>query len=189
MFVQHPSFARCPKIPCAWQGRWNTWVYMPWRYQWTIGTEDRGGQFCRDFGINGGFTDHGEGPLDWLEKWHLLFYNDHTAGKGILYLRGANQRENFVAYQRDPRAIRSGTDGPQPIDAAQLKRLQELITRNIGQLHASPMRVAYALDDEISWGAFVQPLPWRLNDDDQAYADWLRRYYGGKSPAPQYVTP
>ncbi len=184
-----PEFRPVPQDPSAWQGRWNTWIYMPWRYQWTIGTDDLGGQFCRDYGINGGFTDHGEGPLAWLEKWHLQFYNDHTAGKGGLYLRGANDRQNFVKYQRDPRAIRSGTDGPQPIDAAHLKRLQELIARNIGQLHTSPMRVAYALDDEISWGAFVQPLPWRLNDDEQAYTDWLERYYGGQAPAPQYVTP
>lgn len=43
-------------------GRWNTWIYMPWRYKWSIGTGDAGGRFCRTYGINGGFTDHGEGP-------------------------------------------------------------------------------------------------------------------------------
>ena len=30
-------------------GRWDTWLYMPWRYQWSIGTGDAGGQFCREF--------------------------------------------------------------------------------------------------------------------------------------------
>ena len=48
----------------------------------------------------------------------------------------------------------------------------------------SPLRVAYALDDEISWGVFVVPLPWRLNDDDAAYARWLQTYYGGRAPQP-----
>ena len=40
------------------------------------------------------------------------------------------------------------------------------------------MRVAYALDDEISWGAFVVPIPWRINDDDasvRALAEGLLR--------------
>jgi len=170
-------------------GRWDTWIYMPWRYQWTIGTGDAGGRFCREYGLNGGFTDHGEGPLAWLDKWHLRFYNDHTAAKGYLYLRGANSKQNFAKYQRDPRAIRSGTDGPQPIDEAMLDRVRKIVTRNVNNVKQSPMRVAYALDDEISWGAFVTPLAWRLNANDAQYEEWLKRYYGGAAPKPQYVTP
>src|SRR5690606_19206128 len=73
-------------------GRWDRWVYMPWRYQWTIGTGEAGGRFCRDYGIRGGFLDHGDGPLDWLERWGLRFYNDHTAGKGDLYLHRLSDR-------------------------------------------------------------------------------------------------
>jgi hypothetical protein len=184
-----PEFQSVAQDPKVMIGNWNTWLYMPWRYEWTIGTQDAGGQFCRDYGVNGGFTDHGNGPLDWLEKWQLRFYNDHTAGKGSLYLHGANKRQNFSQYQRDPLAIRCGPDGPQPIDDTLLKRLQELVARNVGQLKHSPMRVAYALDDEISSGVFVAPIAWRLNDDDEAYAQWLNRYYGGQAPPPQYVTP
>ncbi len=97
-------------------GRWKTWIYMPWRYKWTIGTSEAGGRFCRDFGFNGGFTDHGEGPFDWLERWNLRFYNDHTAGKGELHLHGSEHGANFRAAQRDPRAIRRGTDGFRPVD-------------------------------------------------------------------------
>jgi len=171
--------------------RWDRWIYMPWRYRWTIGTGAEGGRFCRDYGINGGFTDHGHGPFDWLNRWQLRFYNDHTAGKGYLYLRGANRKSNFDRYQRDPRAIRSGTDGPQPIDRAMLKRLTSLVTRNVGNVRRhSSLCVAYALDDETSWGAFLIPLPWRLNEDDAAYARWLARYYGrDHAPRPRYVTP
>ncbi len=98
-----PEFQSVAQDPQVMIGNWNTWLYMPWRYEWTIGTQDAGGQFCRDYGVNGGFTDHGDGPLEWLEKWQLRFYNDHTAGKGSLYLHGGNKRQNFSQYQRDPR--------------------------------------------------------------------------------------
>ena len=170
-------------------GRWNTWIYMPWRYQWSIGTGEAGGRFCRDFGFNGGFTDHGAGPLDWLARWNLRFYNDHTAGKGDLYLHGANNQTNFQGDQRDPRAIRHGTDGPRPINAELVRRLRDRVAANVNALRASPMRVAYALDDEISWGAFVTPLPWRINADDAAYQRWLETYYGQHAPKAAFVTP
>lgn len=171
--------------------RWNTWLYMPWRYKWTIGTGAAGGQFCRDYGFRGGFTDHGDGPFEWLNEWDLRFYNDHTAAKGFLHLKGAPSKQNFARYQRDARAIRSGTDGLQPLDEALRKRLQNTVTKYVQNVRSHSSKcVAYALDDEISWGAFVTPIPWRINDDDQAYARWLKAYYGGdKAPQPQFVTP
>jgi len=43
-----PEFKPVKQDPGAWTNRWNTWVYMPWRFQWTIGTGDAGGQFCKD---------------------------------------------------------------------------------------------------------------------------------------------
>jgi hypothetical protein len=184
-----PEFRPVRQDPAFLIGRWNTWIYMPWRFQWTIGTGDAGGRFCRDFGLNGGFTDHGEGPLEWLERWTLRFYNDHTAGKGDLHLRGSEQKANFRLDQRNPRAIRHGTDGARPIDAALLSRLRDRVGANITRLQKSPLRVAYALDDEISWGAFVTPLSWRLNDDDAAYERWLGQRYGGRAPKAAFVTP
>lgn len=184
-----PEFRPVKQDPQVMIGRWTTWIYMPWRYQWTIGTGDEGGRFCQEFGINGGFTDHGDGPFEWLEKWHLRFYNDHTAGKGFLYLRDANQRSKFQVYQRDARVVRRDAEGPKPLDDALFQKLTDLITARVGRLKQSPMRVAYALDDEISWGIFVVPLPWRVLDDDAAYQRWLDSYYGGKGPQAQFVTP
>lgn len=184
-----PEFQPVKHDPKMLTARWDTWLYMPWRYQWTIGTGDEGGQFCRDFGINGGFTDHGDGPFAWLEKWHLRFYNDHTAGKGYLYLRDANQRSRFQAFQRDPRAIRQDREGLKPLDEALLAKLSALVRERVARLRQSPVRVAYALDDEISWGIFVVPLPWRVLADDQDYQRWLDYYYGGKGPQAQFVTP
>jgi hypothetical protein len=186
-----PEFKRVRQDRDFLLGRWDTWLYMPWRFQWTIGTGEAGGQFCRDYGLLGGFTDHGSGPFDWLNQWDLRFYNDHTAAKGFLHLRGAENKGNFASFQRDARAIRSGTDGPQPVDDALRQRLQATIAEFVKNVKSHSTRcVAYALDDEISWGAFVTPIPWRINGDDEAYARWLRRYYGrDDSPMPQYVTP
>jgi len=166
-------------------GRWDTWVYMPWRYQWAIGTGDEGGAFCRDYGFNGGFTDHGDtSVLPWLEKWNLRFYNDHTAGKGYLHLAGAN----WKAIQTDGRALRFGGGGPRPLDDKMLAMLSEMITRRVNGLKKSPMRVAYALDDEVSWCSFVKPIPWRIHDNDADYEKWLVAYTGDPTAKAQYVS-
>lgn len=162
------------------EGRWDRWVYMPWRYRWHIGTDRRGGKFARDYGINGGVMDHGLGPLDWLERWNLRFYNDHTAGKGSLYLL-PNQLEKDL---RDPRAVR-----PRPVTPGLARELGATVAGNVGLVRRSPLRIAYSLDDEISTGSFVRPIPWRINDDDQAYERWLRTYYGGSPPEARIVGP
>jgi len=180
-----PEFKPVRHDPKMLIGRWDTWIYMPWRYQWHIGTGDPGGQFCRDYGFNGGFTDHGDTrPLAWFQKWNLRFYNDHTAGKGYLYLH----RTNWKRAQTDPRAIRFGARGPRPLDHKMLQFLKDVVTKRVSGLKKSPMRVAYALDDEVSWCSFVRPIPWRIHEDDADYERWLARYYGGNAPKAQFVT-
>ncbi len=163
--------------------RWAGWLYMPWRYRWTIGTGDPGGRFCRDYGIRGAVSNGGGGPLGWFERHGLSFYNDHTAGKGSLFL-GLPDPERLA---RDPRAIR-----PRPLGPELAAELGAIMAKQIGELRESRGRVAYALDDETSWGVLTRPLPWRVNADDGAYARWLASYYGAAgrgAPAPRYVTP
>jgi hypothetical protein len=175
-----PEFQPVRTSPDLETGRWDTWLYMPWRYRWTIGTGEEGGLLCQRLGINGGVSDHGKGPLPWLERWNLRFYNDHTAGKGALFLiAGAG----FDQTLRDPRAVR-----PRPLGPALQAELEETLARNVRALRGSPLRVAYALDDEISVGSLTRPAVWRVNDDDAAYARWLRTYYGPGAPAAA-VTP
>ncbi len=174
---QAPEFRPVRKVEAQ---RWDTWIYMPWRYQWTIGTGEAGGRLCRDFGINGGMTDHGEGPLDWLAHWHLRFYNDHTAGKGDLYLEPGG----LDARLRDPNAVR-----PRPLDRALAERLGETVAERVRNIRRSPVRIAYALDDEASWGSFSRPAVWRINGDDGAYQSWLRTYYGAGAPQARWITP
>ena len=175
-----PEFRPVRQDPAVTIGRWNTWLYMPWRFQWRIGTGDEGGKFCRDYGINGGVSDHAGGPLPWLERWGLRFYNDHTAGKGGLYL----YPEDYSGAFRDGRSVRS-----RPLDAALRQELEGIIANSVRALRGSPMRVAYALDDEPSWGSFTRPIPWRVHGDDKAYERWLEGYYGGKAPPARWVTP
>ena len=179
-----PEFRRVRQDPKMMIGRWDTWIYMPWRYKWSIGTGDAGGRFCQQYGFNGGFTDHGSGPIEWLDKWRLRFYNDHTAGKGYLYLH----RTDWKGAQTNPRAIRFGARGPRPLDAKFLATTKQLVTQRVNAIKRSPMRVAYALDDEISWGSFVKPIPWRIHGNDTDYQKWLDRYYGGNPPKAQFVT-
>lgn len=179
-YVRHaPEFRPVRQDPRL-AGRWDTWLYMPWRYRWTIGTGEAGGLFCRRHGINGGVTDHGRGPLPWLERWGLRFYNDHTAGKGDLFLA----QTGLEALLRDPRAVR-----PRPVGPELRARLEETLARNIRAVRGSPLRVAYALDDEISTGLLARPVPWRLNDDEEAYARWLRSVYGAGAPRPRQAGP
>ena len=186
-----PEFKSIPQRREMLTDQWNTWLYMPWRYRWTIGTNAAGGKFSRDYGIHGGFVDSGSGPFEWLNQWDLKFYHDHAAGKGLLYLRGANSKSNFAQFQRDGLAIRSGIDGPQPLTIKWQRELEDRIRRNITNVNKnSQLCVAHALDDEISWGAFVTPLAWRINEDDEAYQQWLTFYYGGENvPQAQFVTP
>ncbi len=174
---QAPEFRRVRQDPA---GRWDSWLYMPWRYRWHIGTGQRGGEFCRLYGINGGVMDHGAGPLDWLERWGLRFYNDHTAGKGALFLMPADLEGDL----RDPWAIR-----PRPLTPELERELGSTIANNLAPIRKSSLRMAYALDDEISTGSFIRPIPWRLNEDDQAYERWLKTYYGGRPPEARYVGP
>jgi hypothetical protein len=165
-----PEFRPVRSVPDT---RWDTWLYMPWRYRWTIGTGDEGGALCRRLGINGGVSDHGQGPLDWLARWNLRFYNDHTAGKGVLSL----SPDGLDRAMRNPRAVR-----PHPLGPALLAELGETMARTIHGLRGSPLRVAYALDDEISAGSLNRPAVWRLNGDDASYGRWLRAYYGPAAP-------
>ena len=161
-----PEFERSPRVTAE---RWKTWLYMPWRHRWSVGTGDEGGRFCREMGINGGFLDYGDGPLEWLEKWKLPFYVDHVAGKGTLFLR--------KRYRHPGPSVR-----PVPLDHEALVRAKARVRKSLAGVVKSPLRVAYALDDEISWGSLVAPLPWRVHNDEDDYRKWLARVHGNLSP-------
>ena len=152
-----------------------SWIYMPWTYQWTIGYTDASGQWSLDHGYNGAFIDRGNtggGKLDWIDKFKLHFYMDHTAAKGYLHLWDGGAMKPHL------NAIHGNGIRAKPVNADMLKTLQGLIGQSIGAVKSSPWRAAYALDDEISWGHFVHPCMWQVTDDEAAFPAWLKEVYG-----------
>lgn len=153
-----------------------SWIYMPWYFQWTIGHDAAAGEFCNSAGFNGAFIDRGNTSyLEWIDKYHLHFYMDHTAGKGDLH-----QWDQFP--KQSANAVHGTGVRVKPVNAAMLARLESIIKKSIDAVKSSPMRSAYALDDEISWGHFVHPCMWQVTDDKTAYADWLKEIYGPNAP-------
>lgn len=153
-----------------------SWVYMPWYYKWSIGYDDAAGEFCKATGINGGFSDHGDAShLDWFNKFNLRFYVDHSAGKGDLH--------QWDQFPKDKINQIHGTGVRcRPVNAAMKAKLEGLLQKRISAVKSSPMRAAYALDDEISWGHFVHPTMWQVTDDAAAYPAWLKEIYGSQVP-------
>ena len=158
-----------------------SWVYMPWTFQWTIGYTDASGKWSLDHGYNGAFIDRGGaggGKLDWIDKFKLRFYMDHTAAKGYLHLWDGG------AMKAHANEVHGNGVRIKPVNADMLATLKGIIRKSIEAVKSSPYRAAYALDDEISWGHFVHPCMWQVTDDKDAFAGWLKEVYGpGAVPA------
>ena len=186
-----PEFRRVKQDKAWCDKAFPGWVYMPWTYQWTIGYTEESGRWSRAHGYNGAFLDGNggapdspPGKLDWISRFGLHFYLDHTAGKGNLHLWDGGKQKPHLAelHGNGVRAV--------PLNASLNEKLRGLIRNNISQVKTSPARSAYALDDEASWGHFVHPTMWRVTDDPGAYPAWLGQVYGSSAtPArPEWVT-
>ena len=73
-----PEFKRVRQDPAMMIGRWDTWIYMPWRYQWTIGTGDEGGQFSRAGGPVRRMADRDEG--EWGARCRRVWFSPDAKG-------------------------------------------------------------------------------------------------------------
>ena len=171
--------------PQTWaESHFPAWVVMPWAYQWTIGYDEAAARWAKEHGYNGGFLDGGVDGLDagsrarkgWLDRHGLPFYLDHAAAKRRLHLWDGNEVKPHLDELHGT-GVR-----PVPLDAALASALRAVIRRNVDAVKDSPVRAAYALDDEASWGHFVHPTMWRVNDDRAAYDAWLRSVYGPNPP-------
>lgn len=161
---------------------WPSWLYIPWYYQWTIGHKQGGGDFCHKMGYNGAFLDRGDTRnLAWIEANNLRFYMDHTADKGFLYLY-KKKAEDAARLKKD---LPGNGVRIVPLNEITTKTIKTHIRQNIEAVKQSPLRSAYALDDEISTGSFVRPCNWRLIEDFTPYQSWLDEIYG-KGNAPAY---
>ena len=174
-----PDFRRV-KQDKAWLWKaYPGWIYMPWTYQWNLGYTNASGKWSQAHGYNGAFLDGNggspdspPGKLDWINRFQLRFYVDHTAGKGSLHLwDGGKQKPHLSELHGN--GVRTV-----PLNDALKRKLCGLIENNVSQVKSSPYRAAYALDDEASWGHFVHPTMWRVTDDADAYKTWLAAIYG-----------
>ncbi|NRA38077.1 MAG: beta-galactosidase trimerization domain-containing protein [Planctomycetes bacterium] len=165
---------------------WPQWHYMPWLgYHGNMfkpGYTDAGGKFLTENGYNGAMIDHGQvkESLPFMEKHQIRFSSDHVAGKGILHIMDGQKKDpEFLKQVQNAGAVRRV-----PLNEATFKKLQGIMKPRIEGMMGSDLCSGYALDDEPSWGHFVRPCMWRVNNDDQAYRNWLEEIYGnGKAPA------
>lgn len=184
-YVKTSKDFKAVKQDAAWLRKaFPSWVYMPWTHQWTIGYTDESGKWSVANGYNGAFIDWDRidangsktGRLDWITKHELRFYVDHLAGKRELHMwDGAIPKDKLTNIHGN--GVRTN-----PVNAAMRDRLQKLMSKHIAAVKSSPLRSAYALDDEISWGHFVHPSMWCVTDDKTAYPAWLKEIYGPNAP-------
>ncbi len=154
-----------------------SWTVMPWYFQWPIGFNDASGKFQVENGMNGAFCDRGASDrLDWMNEFHLRFYMDHSAGKGDLHLGDGGYLDQHK------NAVHGTGVRLKPVNAAMKARLEQLLRGSIGEVKSSPVRGAYSLDDEISWGYFIHPCMWQVTDDRGAYPKWQMEIYGTDKP-------
>ncbi len=184
-YVRHSEDFRAVKQDKAWAYKaFASWTYMPWTYQWNLGYNDEAGRWSLDHGYNGAFIDRSDieaegsktGRLDWINKFGLRFYMDHTADKGLLHLWDGDKMKDHLAELHGT-GVR-----PVPLNEVTRGKLREHMRRNITAVKSSPHRAAYALDDEPSWGHFVHPTMWQVTDDAAAYPRWLAEVYGDAAP-------
>jgi hypothetical protein len=165
------DFQRVNQSPALLQaGRWDRWVLMPWRTQWgqdyTLELAER----LKKSGHNGGMFDRSSQYAEIHDVAGLLWYLDHAAGKGDLYLR---KQHASLEARRSPNRPVCLAD-PQVRD-----RLHRKLQEAVGAAKEYRTRIAYALDDEVSWSSFTKPCKW--DNSPQSIADfqrWLVERYG-----------
>ena len=184
-YVRHSEDFRPVKQEKAWAWKaFPSWTFMPWTYQWPIGYTAESGRWSAEQGYNGAFVDHDDisaegsatGRLDWINQFKFRFYLDHAASKGLLHLWDGDKVKPHLAELHGT-GVRSV-----PLNEATRSLLRERLRKNIGSVKSSPMRAAFALDNEPSWGHFIHPTMWRVTDDETAYPKWLMQIYGEQAP-------
>ena len=184
-YIRNSEDFRRVKQEKAWAWKaFPNWTYMPWTAHWNIGYTEASGRWSLEHGYNGAFVDRNAiaaegsntGRLDWIDKFHLRFYVDHTADKGYLHLWDGDKVKPHY-----PELHGTGIR-PIPLNENTRIKLRQHLSKNINAVKLSPNRMAYALDDEPSWGHFVHPTMWQITDDRAAYATWLKQIYGANAP-------
>ena len=136
------DFHRVPQPPAILQSkRWNHWVLMPWRYRWGKEYNRELAQRLKEAGFNGAMCDHNPQKAKIHEQAGLLWYLDHAAGKGDLYLYPEDATQEARRAPNRPVCLAD----PQVWD-----RLRGRLAESLEDSRDYYTRIAYALDDEVS---------------------------------------
>lgn len=153
--------------------RWNEWVLMPWRHRWPRPYGDELAGKMAQAGFNGGacdFVPRNDATLH--DKYGFLWYLDHAAGKGVLHLPDKWNTGAYLAARRRPRCL---------LDPDFLDQLRGRLARSVRLSMKYPTRIAYALDDEISWSTLTNPCRWDNHPlSVYGFRAWLSRRYGNR---------
>jgi len=175
--VKQKDFKRVKQIEKILESpRWDHWILMPWRYRWGATYDSELIMWMKKHGHNGGFCDHlPKEDAKLQEKAGFLWYLDHAAGKGDLYQKvSKKERQN---PERPVCLVKPST----------VKRLKQKLKKSVTESMKYKTRIAYALDDEVSWSgftnpcSFTNPCKWDNNPLSLAdYSKWLKMRYGSE---------
>jgi len=154
-------------------GRWNKWLVMPWRYKWPKLTLELAREM-REAGINGGEIQAADTrSAEIFERAGIQFYIGHSAGKGDLYLRKKHRHRDHRRKRNRPVCL---------LAESTRKRLWQRVGGTVSSIRTFENRVAYALDDEISWSSFTSPSKWDNSAESIAgFKRWLVERYGSEA--------
>jgi len=150
--------------------RWDRWVLMPWRYDWGREYDRSLALELKGVGYNGAFCDYGPETAAINEQAGLLWYLDHAAGKGDLFLRPQQATREALASSVRPVCL---------ADSSVRARLFDRLSTTVSAARDFPGRIGYALDDEVSWSSFTNPCRW--DNDPRSlteFHNWLVERYG-----------
>jgi len=125
---------------------WDSFVILQWQFQ-TDAVKDKA--LYESVNLHGFHIDRkNDRLLAFAKETNWPFYVDHTAGKGYLHLGAAMDK----VKRRKDITVRPNS----LVDPATIAAMKKLITENVTSAKGAPV-VAYALDDEVSLGAFCSP--------------------------------
>ena len=149
---------------------WSDWIMMPWRTQWGVSFDSKMADKMASWGYTGAFQDHmpNKEISTHLDRNNLRWYLDHTAGKGHLYLKPDLFKKTKKTDKR-------------PVNLHDPKIINLLKNKIKSAVESSKLyksRLAYALDDEISWSSFTSPVKWDNTPENlTAFSKWLKERY------------
>ncbi|MFH1023458.1 MAG: beta-galactosidase trimerization domain-containing protein [Planctomycetota bacterium] len=154
------------------EGRWDHWIFMPWRYDWGKKYDEAVAEELAKAGFNGGYCDFRPGDDAKLhEKYGFLWYMDHTAGKRYFKTAKKLDRSERMSPNRPVCLL-----DPE-VQARKKKEVRDAVTQSL----AYKNRAAYAFDDEIGWSFFTSPTKWDNNPLSLAdFSRWLKERYGSE---------